>query len=118
MVDGRRGAPDARLHGPDTRAGDRRTFQRLGLGLEVEMLDSGCCGLAGSFGFEASHYDLSVRIAGERLLPQLAETPPDALLVADGFSCKIQIEALSDHRPMHVVEAIAEGVRARTQMVR
>jgi Fe-S oxidoreductase len=78
----------------------------------------GCCGLAGSFGFEASHYDLSVRIAGERLLPQLAETPPDALLVADGFSCKIQIEALSDHRPMHVVEAIAEGVRARTQMVR
>jgi hypothetical protein len=51
-------------------------------------------------------------------LPQLAETPPGALLVADGFSCKTQIEALSGHRPMHVVEAIAEGVRARTQMVR
>src|SRR4051794_39691473 len=114
MVDGRRGAPGARLHGPDTRAGDR--WHVPAARLEVEMLDSG--GLAGSFGFEASHYDLSVRIAGERLLPQLAETPPDALLVADGFSCKIQIEALSDHRPMHVVEAIAEGVRAPTQMVR
>jgi Fe-S oxidoreductase len=117
MVDGRRGAPEARACTiPTPEPETDGTFQRLGL--EVEMLDSVCCGLAGSFGFEASRYDLSVRIAGERLLPQLAETPPDALLVADGFSCKTQIEALSDHRPMHVVEAIAEGVRARTQMVR
>jgi Fe-S oxidoreductase len=74
MVDGRRGAPGARLHGPTPEPETDGTFQRLGL--EVEMLDSGCCGLAGSFGFEASHYDLSVRIAGERLLPQLTETPP------------------------------------------
>ena len=95
---------------------ERGLLERLGL--EVEMLDSGCCGLAGSFGFEAAHYDLSVQIARDRLLPQLSQAPPDALLIADGFSCKTQVEALSEHRPVHVVQAIAEGVRARTQMVR
>jgi FAD/FMN-containing dehydrogenase/Fe-S oxidoreductase len=88
------------------------------LGLEVELLDSGCCGLAGSFGFEASHHDLSVQIARDRLLPLLDQKPPDALVIADGFSCKTQVEALSAHRPVHAVQVVAEGVRARTQMVR
>jgi hypothetical protein len=88
------------------------------LGLEVEMLDSGCCGLAGSFGFEASHHDLSVQIARDRLLPLLDQAPADALVVADGFSCKTQIEALSAHRPAHAVQLVAEGVRPPIQMVR
>jgi Fe-S oxidoreductase len=95
---------------------ERALLERLGL--EVEMLDSGCCGLAGSFGFEASHHELSVQIARDRLLPLLDRAPTDALVVADGFSCKTQIEALSAHRPAHAVQVVAESVRARTQMVR
>src|SRR5207237_10351376 len=62
-----------------------------GLGLDVEMLDAGCCGMAGAFGFERGHYDVSMK-AGERvLLPRVREAAEDTLIITDGFSCREQI---------------------------
>lgn len=77
------------------------------IGLDFEVLDSGCCGLAGSFGFEAGeHYEVSMG-AGERvLLPAAREAPKDTLIMADGFSCKTQIEHATDRRALHVAQVI------------
>ena len=58
------------------------------LGLDYELLDSGCCGMAGSFGFEAEHYDVSVAVGERRLLPAVRDAAADTLVIADGFSCK------------------------------
>jgi hypothetical protein len=66
------------------------------LGLNFEMLDSGCCGLAGSFGFENDHYDISMKVGERRLLPAVRAAEKDALIVSDGFSCKTQIEHATD----------------------
>ena len=71
---------------------ERELLERIGL--DVEVLDSGCCGMAGAFGFEAEHYDVSVAVGERRLLPAVREAPREALIVADGFSCKTQIEQL------------------------
>jgi hypothetical protein len=76
------------------------------MGLEAEMLDSGCCGMAGSFGFEARHYDISVKIGEHRLLPMVRDAAPETLLIADGFSCKTQVEQLTDRRPLHTAQVI------------
>jgi FAD/FMN-containing dehydrogenase/Fe-S oxidoreductase len=77
------------------------------LGLDVEVLDSGCCGMAGSFGFEADHYDISVAVGERRLLPAVREAPESALIVADGFSCKTQIAELTDRRALHTAQVLA-----------
>jgi Fe-S oxidoreductase len=67
--------------------------QVLGLvpGLDVQVIESSCCGMAGSFGYEASHYDVSMRMAELSLLPAVRAAPADALVVADGTSCRHQI---------------------------
>ncbi|HSD24577.1 MAG TPA: hypothetical protein VLB79_09650 [Solirubrobacterales bacterium] len=88
---------------------DRKLLERIGL--DFEVLDSGCCGLAGSFGFEASKYDISVAIGERRLLPAVREAPADSLILADGFSCRTQIEQLTDRRAMHVAEAIELAIK-------
>jgi FAD/FMN-containing dehydrogenase/Fe-S oxidoreductase len=82
------------------------------LGLEVEMLDAGCCGMAGSFGFEkGEHYDVSIR-AGERvLLPAVRETPKDALIITDGFSCREQIAQGSDRQALHLAQVLQMALR-------
>src|SRR5207237_9992163 len=73
------------------------------LGLEYEVLDAGCCGMAGSFGFEkGDKYDVSVK-AGERvLLPKVREASPETLIIADGFSCRTQIEQATERKAMHL----------------
>ena len=76
------------------------------LGLDFEVLDSGCCGLAGSFGFERGHHEISVQIGEQRLMPAVRDAPKDALLIADGFSCKTQVEQLTDRRPLHTAQVI------------
>jgi FAD/FMN-containing dehydrogenase/Fe-S oxidoreductase len=83
---------------------DRKLLDRLGL--DYEVLDSGCCGLAGSFGFEADKYDISVAVGERRLLPAVRQAPADSLILADGFSCRTQIEQLTDRRAIHIAEAI------------
>ena len=76
-------------------------------GLEVKELDSGCCGMAGSFGYEAGHHDVS-RALAERVLLPAARLEPDARLVAPGFSCRSQVHGLAGIDALHPIEVIAE----------
>ena len=76
-------------------------------GLEVKELDSGCCGMAGSFGYERRHYDVSVALARRVLLPAIA-ADPQALLVAPGFSCRSQVHGLAGVSALHPIELLAE----------
>ncbi len=83
---------------------EHRVLRRMGLALETPK--TGCCGMAGAFGFEREHYDISVA-AGERvLLPAVRDQPDDAIVVADGFSCRQQIEQLSDREALHLAEVV------------
>ncbi|MFC8009685.1 FAD-binding and (Fe-S)-binding domain-containing protein [Streptomyces cinereoruber] len=88
-------------------AADRRLRARAGL---TGDLAGGCCGLAGNFGFEPGHYEVSVACAGDQLLPALRDAPPEAAVLADGFSCRTQIADLTDGRGRHVAELLAEGL--------
>jgi Fe-S oxidoreductase len=90
-------------------AGGSAAALRLVPGLEVAVLDAGCCGMAGSFGFEKEHYDLSVKIAGLQLLPALA-AEPNALVTAPGTSCRHQIKDLAKRRALHPLEVLAEQI--------
>ena len=76
-------------------------------GLEVEAPDTGCCGMAGSFGFRQETEAASRRIAELALLPRVRAAAPDTLVVADGFSCREQIEGLSGRRALHLAEVLA-----------
>jgi Fe-S oxidoreductase len=89
---------------------DRAVLDRLGL--DYETLDTGCCGLAGSFGYEAGErYEVSVK-AGERvLLPAARKASPHTLLVTDGFSCRTQIEHGSDRSPMHLAQVLEMAIQ-------
>jgi Fe-S oxidoreductase len=80
---------------------------RLVPGLQVEVLDTGCCGMAGSFGFEKEHYDLSAAIANLSILPALANFP-EALVVAPGTSCRHQIHDLAGRHARHPLEVLDE----------
>jgi FAD/FMN-containing dehydrogenase/Fe-S oxidoreductase len=80
------------------------------VGARYELLDAGCCGMAGAFGFKRAHYAVSVAIAERGLLPKVRSTSPDALLVADGFSCREQIAQLTERRALHLAEALASGL--------
>ena len=83
-------------------------------GLDVDVLDAGCCGLAGNFGFEAGHYDVSMACAERVLLPAVRDAPADALVLADGFSCRTQIEQAGTGRtPAHLAEVLAAGLRGQ-----
>jgi Fe-S oxidoreductase len=75
-------------------------------GAAPRILDTGCCGGAGAFGFEREHYGISVAVARTGLLPALDDLPPGTHLLADGFSCRGQIEHLTGRRADHVVELL------------
>ena len=83
------------------------------VGLDYQILDSGCCGLAGSFGFERGHYDVSMQVGELVLLPAVRSASRDTLIVADGFSCRTQIAQTTERRALHLAEvlemAAAEG---------
>jgi Fe-S oxidoreductase len=80
--------------------------------LNFHMVDSGCCGMAGAFGYEAgSHYDVSVAAGELVLLPAVREASRDALIIADGFSCREQIIQQTGRRPMHTAEVLALALR-------
>jgi Fe-S oxidoreductase len=82
------------------------------LGLDAEVLQSGCCGVAGSFGYEAGEkYEISIRCAEDVLLPRVRAAGPNALVLADGFSCRSQIEHGSGRRALHLAEALQQAVR-------
>ena len=75
-------------------------------GLEVTEIDSGCCGMAGSFGYEAEHYELSLRIAERVLLPAVRAASADTILVANGASCRHQIRDGAQREALHVVQVL------------
>ena len=82
------------------------------LGLDYEVLDSGCCGMAGSWGYEkGDHYEVSMK-AGERvLLPAVRSADKDALIVTGGFSCRSQIEEATDRRALHLAQVMQMALR-------
>jgi Fe-S oxidoreductase len=84
-----------------------------GMGVELEALDAGCCGLAGSFGYEREHYDVSMRIGEHALLPQVRAAAPEALVIADGFSCRLQIAHGTERRALHVAEVLHMAMRGQ-----
>ncbi len=81
------------------------------MGLEAELLDSGCCGLAGSFGFEQDHYGISMKIGERVLLPRVREADAKTLIVTDGFSCREQIAHATPRHAMHLAEVIQMALR-------
>jgi Fe-S oxidoreductase len=89
---------------------DRAVLDRLGL--DYEVLDTGCCGLAGSFGYErGERYEVSIK-AGERmLLPRVRDATPHTLIVTDGFSCRSQIEHGSDRGALHLAQVVQMALR-------
>jgi Fe-S oxidoreductase len=76
-------------------------------GAEVQLLDSGCCGMAGHFGFDKDKYSIAQTLAERRLLPALRGASEDTVIVADGFSCREQIAQNSDRRGIHLAEVLA-----------
>jgi FAD/FMN-containing dehydrogenase/Fe-S oxidoreductase len=74
----------------------------------ANVLDAGCCGMAGSFGYEEEHYDVSEQMANHRLLPALEEAGAGATVLAPGFSCRHQIDDLSDQHVRHPVQFLRE----------
>ncbi|QNK82262.1 FAD-binding and (Fe-S)-binding domain-containing protein [Nakamurella sp. PAMC28650] len=85
-------------------ATDRRLLERSGA--DVTGI-AGCCGLAGNFGMEAGHYDMSLAVAENALLPALRDRAETALVLADGFSCRTQADQLAGVRPIHLAELLA-----------
>jgi Fe-S oxidoreductase len=89
---------------------DAKLLERIGL--EAELLQSGCCGMAGSFGFErGDHHEVAVRQGERVLLPSVRQAPRDTLVLADGFSCRTQIEQGSGRRAMHLAEVLQLAMR-------
>jgi Fe-S oxidoreductase len=76
------------------------------LGVDFDILDSGCCGMAGSFGFESEHYAISLACGELALLPAVRAADAQTLVVADGFSCRQQIAHATDRRGLHLAELL------------
>jgi Fe-S oxidoreductase len=77
------------------------------MGLDVEPVSGGCCGLAGSWGFEDGHHDISMQCGELALLPAVRSAEPDTLVIANGFSCKTQVEqGETGRRALHVAQAM------------
>jgi len=88
---------------------DRILLDRTGL--DYTLLDSGCCGMAGSFGFERDKYDISMNIGELVLLPAVRESAPDTLIITDGFSCREQIRQATSRAPLHIAEVLQAALR-------
>ncbi len=84
------------------------------LGLDFQILDSGCCGMAGSFGFEKSHYDISIKAAERALLPEIRKASLDTLIIANGFSCKEQIQQSTGREVLHLAQVIKMSLDKET----
>jgi Fe-S oxidoreductase len=76
-------------------------------GIDADAPDTGCCGMAGAFGYRSKTYAASVKIAGLSVLPAVRAQPQEALIVANGFSCREQIEGLAGRKTEHLAEVLA-----------
>jgi Fe-S oxidoreductase len=84
---------------------DRQLLE--GAGASVETV-GGCCGLAGNFGVERGHYDVSVAVAETALLPAVRKAGQDSIVLADGFSCRTQLDQLADRPGSHLAQLLAD----------
>ncbi len=80
------------------------------LGIDYEIMKSGCCGMAGSFGFESGKYDVSMAAAERMLFPRIRMAEPDTLIIANGFSCREQIEQGTGRPTQHVAEVLSRAL--------
>jgi FAD/FMN-containing dehydrogenase/Fe-S oxidoreductase len=94
------------LIGPN---GERDLLARAGL--DATLTNAGCCGMAGSFGYEAERYEISMAIGERVLLPAVRGADPDTIMVADGFSCRTQIAAGTGRRALHTAEVLRLGLQ-------
>jgi Fe-S oxidoreductase len=78
--------------------------------LQTELIESSCCGMAGSFGYDAEHYEVSMQMAEASLLPKVREAGKDTLIVADGTSCRHQIHDGAQREAVHVARVLAEAL--------
>ncbi len=76
-------------------------------GAEVQLIDSGCCGMAGAFGYEKEHYEISMKIGADRLFPSIEAQRPDTLIAAAGTSCRHQIKDGTGREARHPVVIFA-----------
>jgi FAD/FMN-containing dehydrogenase/Fe-S oxidoreductase len=82
------------------------------MGLQFEILDSGCCGMAGSFGYEkGERYSVSMKVGEEVLLPTVRKASADTLIITDGFSCRNQIAGCTERRAIHMAELLQMGLK-------
>jgi len=111
----RAGAKSMMLHGhchQKALVGSNPSLQVLRLlpGARVDEIDSGCCGMAGSFGYEKEHYDMSLAIGNRRLFPAIKAADPACEIVAAGVSCRQQILHGTGRRARHLVEVLADAL--------
>ncbi|HZZ71402.1 MAG TPA: (Fe-S)-binding protein [Pirellulales bacterium] len=89
------------------------------MGLDIETPEPGCCGMAGSFGFErGQHCDVSLACGERALLPAVRQAPAETLIIANGFSCQQQIEQTTHRKPMHLAEVLQMGLHAASDAAR
>jgi Fe-S oxidoreductase len=106
--------PDVFYHGhchQRSLIGNESALKLLSLsGCKVTESGAGCCGMAGSFGYESEHYNVSRTIAEDRLLSAIRKTSTDTVITVSGVSCRHQIEDFSDRETKHIAEALAEQI--------
>ncbi|MGB6828589.1 MAG: FAD-binding and (Fe-S)-binding domain-containing protein [Terracidiphilus sp.] len=85
-------------------------------GASVSLIEAGCCGMAGPFGFEAAKIEVSKTIAGQGLLPAVEAAGPDTIIVADGFSCREQIAQLSGRTALHFADVMADACTRKSNL--
>ena len=94
--------------------GDVTSVLKLVPGLQVDVVESSCCGMAGSFGYEAEHYDVSMKMAEAALLPAVRAAAQDTIIVADGTSCRHQIadgtRASGARQAIHCIRVLEQAL--------
>ena len=87
------------------------------MGVDLQSLDSGCCGMAGAFGFEKDKFAVSQAVGERVLLPAVRQAAPDTLIVSDGFSCREQIHQATGRRAIHLAEAMQLAIAGTADVV-
>ena len=90
--------------------GPSHTTLSLPAGYHVSEIDSGCCGMAGAFGYEVEHYEISLKMAERVLLPAVRDAGADTAIVASGISCRQQIEHGTGRRALHPAEVLRQAL--------
>jgi Fe-S oxidoreductase len=84
-------------------------------GYEVREIDSSCCGMAGAFGYEAEHYDISMKMGERRLFPSIRDADDDTVVVAPGTSCRHQIEDGTGKQALHPAQVLRQAIEVKNQ---